>query len=133
MPKYTVDSFSVNQAWIIFQISETPVMTESEGDYHIYALMDAASAYILGNEFVSVSAQHVSQNQMQKLLHQGFSQADRWPDQLLIQNNEPLNAFEAFAEHLSIKYQRVSMADIWPIVGEAVQGFREYLEQPRMQ
>ena len=40
--------FQVNEAWIVFQLNETPIHTEQEGSFNCLCLMDAASCFLLG-------------------------------------------------------------------------------------
>jgi len=44
------NQFHVNETWIAFQLNETPIITDRDGDFNIIALMDAASCFILGME-----------------------------------------------------------------------------------
>lgn len=38
--------FKVNEAWIVFELSSDPVVTEEDGAFRFYAIMDAGSLYI---------------------------------------------------------------------------------------
>lgn len=46
--------FSPNDAWILFRLNDAPIVTEQDGDFDVLCLMDAASCYILGNDFVPI-------------------------------------------------------------------------------
>ena len=48
--------FEVNEAWIAFRLNGTPVRTERDGDFNCIALMDAASCFILGLEFIPATS-----------------------------------------------------------------------------
>jgi hypothetical protein len=48
------DKFRVNEAWIVFKLSDVPIRTEADGDFDFIALMDAASCFILSSETVPV-------------------------------------------------------------------------------
>jgi hypothetical protein len=48
--------FEVNEAWIAFRVNGAPVRTERDGDFNCIALMDAASCFILGSEFIPLTA-----------------------------------------------------------------------------
>jgi hypothetical protein len=50
------EQFEVNEAWIAFQLNGAPIRTEDDGDFNFIALMDAASCFILGSEFIAASA-----------------------------------------------------------------------------
>lgn len=47
--------FEVNEAWIAFRLNGAPVRTERDGDFNCIALMDAASCFILGSQFIPVT------------------------------------------------------------------------------
>jgi len=44
--------FAPNQAWILFKLNQVPISTETDGEFDVIALMDAASLFMLGSEFV---------------------------------------------------------------------------------
>lgn len=47
------NQFQVNEAWIVFRLNDEPIRTERDGSFHVAALMDAASCFIFGTEFIS--------------------------------------------------------------------------------
>jgi len=50
--------FHVNEAWIVFRLNDAPISTETDGDFNVIAVMDAASCFILAAEFVpAISAE----------------------------------------------------------------------------
>jgi len=53
--------FQVNEAWIAFKLYDAPISTEEDGDFNVLALMDVASCYILGTEFVSTGSAEPSE------------------------------------------------------------------------
>ena len=59
--------FKDNEAWIVFRLNEAPISTETDGDYNVIALMDAASCFILGAEFVSVTSAELSEMEVKRL------------------------------------------------------------------
>jgi len=38
--------FAPNQAWILFKLNQVPISTETDGEFDVIALMDAASLFI---------------------------------------------------------------------------------------
>lgn len=40
--------FEVNEAWILFQLTEKPIVTQLDGSFICYGLMDVASCFMLG-------------------------------------------------------------------------------------
>ena len=63
--------FQVNEAWIVFRLNESPVSTEADGDFNVLALMDAASCYMLGTEFIRTESSEPSQLESSRLLRGG--------------------------------------------------------------
>jgi hypothetical protein len=60
--------FEVNEAWIAFRLNGMPVRTERDGDFNCIALMDAASCFILGSQFIPVTAPEPTRAQFRSLL-----------------------------------------------------------------
>jgi hypothetical protein len=44
--------FQVSEAWIAFNLNETLIYTEADGDFNLFALMDAASGYLMSTTTV---------------------------------------------------------------------------------
>ena len=65
--------FQVNETWIAFKLNDAPVSTDADGDFNILALMDAASCFILGMEFVHTDSSEPSQLESKRLLKAGHS------------------------------------------------------------
>lgn len=42
----------VDEAWVIFRLSTTPISTFEDGDFHCIALMDMASGFLIGMQMV---------------------------------------------------------------------------------
>ena len=61
--------FEFNEAWIAFRLNGTPVRTERDGDFNCIALMDAASCFILGLQFIPVPAAEPTRAQFRRLLN----------------------------------------------------------------
>ena len=133
MSKFEPNQFSVNEAWIVFQLSDAPVITEENGDFHILGLMDAADGYMLGTEFVSVSTSEASQFQAKHLLKSGQNKSNPLPSQLIIQDKVGAGAFIHEAKVLGVEIVHAASDEIWPIIGEAVEGFRQHISTGHMQ
>ncbi len=58
---YNPSQFQINEAWIAFKLNDAPVSTSADGDFNVLALMDAASCFILGTEFVRANSKEPSQ------------------------------------------------------------------------
>lgn len=120
------NQFQVNEAWIAFQLNDAPVSTESDGDFNVIAIMDAASCFILASEFVSVSSAELSQMDAKRLLERGQSHKQQLPKTLFIPTDQPAEFLSAEAERQGITVVRVSEAQLLVFVGEAREGFREH-------
>ena len=76
--------FEVNEAWIAFRLNGTPVRTERDGDFNCIALMDAASCFILGSQFIPASAPEPTRAQFRCLLQNAQRHKQQLPDTLFI-------------------------------------------------
>lgn len=73
------NQFDVNDAWIAFKINDQPNHTEREGDFDFFALMDAASCFILSSEPVSAKRSEPGQFESRRLLEQAYAHKAQWP------------------------------------------------------
>lgn len=119
------NQFKVNQAWIAFKLNERPIHTEQDGDFYFFALMDAASGFILGSTPLSAESAELSQLDSRRLLQQGQAHKKRWPKTLFVPSEQPATLLAAEAEGLGIRVVRVAEEELLPFIGEARQGFRE--------
>lgn len=62
------NQFRVNEVWIIFKLNDAPVLTDLDGEFNVYALMDAASCYIFDSGFVPVEAKELSRLESERML-----------------------------------------------------------------
>lgn len=125
--------FQVNEAWIAFQLSDKPVHTERDGDYHFFALMDAASCYILSSVPVSVTQAEISPLESERLLSQGKAHKKRWPKTLFIPAELSVPCLLAEAERVGIQIVRVKEKQLRPFIGNAQKGFSEHFGLPGAQ
>jgi len=117
--------FQVNEAWIVFKLNDAPICTEEEGDFNVIAIMDAASCFIMGMEFLSVESQELLQLDSKKLLKTGWSHKQQFPKSLFIPNTQQANNLVSVAEREGIEITSVSEAELLVFIGEARDGFRE--------
>lgn len=120
------NQFQVNEAWIAFKLNDIPVRTESEGDFDIIALMDAASCFILGSEFVLAGSPELSQMAAKRLLKVGQSYKQQLPKTLVIPTDQPANLLSVEATRHGIDVVRVSGDELLVFIGEAREGFKEH-------
>jgi len=119
------NQFTVNEAWIAFQLNGAPIRTEQDGTFNCIALMDAASCFILGTEFVAASEEDASRLEIRRLVKKGKSHANRLPKTLLLASEHAGDSIEREAAHQKIAVVRVPESELLVFIGEARDGFRE--------
>jgi hypothetical protein len=133
LPLIVPKQFRVNEAWIAFKLNNAPVTTANDGDFNVLALMDAASCFILGTEFVSVDSKEPSQLEIRRLLKCGQSHKDELPNKLIIPSEQTAETFTEEAEQLGISVIRVPDNELSEFLDEAREGFQEYVSGGRVQ
>lgn len=119
------NQFSVNEAWIAFQLNTAAIRTEDGGSFHCLALMDAASCFLLGSQMVSADSLEPSTLEVRRLLKTAQSHKKQLPKTLFIAHESPGDAFAREAKRQRIAVVRVPQAELLVFVGEAQEGFRE--------
>ena len=119
------NQFQVNEAWILFRLNDAPFRTEQDGDFNIFALMDAASCFILASEPVSTSAAELSEPEAGRLLEEGYAQGQKLPETLFVPHEESASILTAAAEGQGITVSRVPEDELLVFIGEAREAFRE--------
>jgi hypothetical protein len=122
------EQFEVNEAWIAFRLNSSPVRTELDGDFNCLALIDAASCFILGSEFLPVTAAEPSCTQFRKLLQKARAHKQELPRTLLIAHGDAADAMTREATRQNIEVVRVAENELLIFIGEARQGFSERFE-----
>ncbi len=117
--------FEVNEAWIAFRLNSTPVRTERDGDFNCIALMDAASCFILGSQFISVTAPEPTRAQFRSLLESAQHHKHELPRTLLIAREDIADLMTHEATHQNIDVVRVPESELLVFIGEAREGFAQ--------
>ncbi len=125
--------FQVNEAWIAFRLNDSPVSTEADGDFHVLALMDAASLFILDLEFVHTSALELSPTESKGLLERGWSHRKQFPKKLIIPHSQSADTLSTEAESHGIAVVRVPEKELLVFIDEARQSFQEHVSGGRIQ
>ena len=120
--------FEVNEAWIAFRLNGTPVRTERDGDFNCIALMDAASCFILGSQFIPVTASEPTRAQFRSLLKNAQRHKQQLPGTLFIAREDIADLMTREATHQNIDVVRVPESELLAFIGEARQGFAERFE-----
>lgn len=127
------NQFQVNETWITFQLNDAPAITDSDGDFNVFALMDAASCYIFGTGYVPTDSKELSQMEAKRLLKSGYSHKKQYPKELIIPNNQLANVISEEAERCGISVVRVPEERLQVLIGEAREGFQEHISKGRVQ
>jgi len=117
--------FEVNETWIAFRLNNAPVRTELDGDFNCIALMDAASCFILGTEFVPVTVAEPTQAQLRRLFKTAQRHKQQLPKTLLVPREDVADLMTREAAHQNIDVVRVPEIELLIFIGEARQGFAE--------
>jgi hypothetical protein len=120
--------FEVNEAWIAFRINNAPIRTELDGDLNCIALMDAASCFILSSEFIPVTAEEPTQDDLRRLLENAQRHKQQLPRTLFVLDGEVTDLLTREATQQNIDVVRVSESELLIFIGEARQGFAEEFE-----
>ena len=113
--------YAQNEAWILFQLGDATVQTKMDGNFHVLALLDVASGLIHGMEFVSSSAEELSEFEAKKLLNSAEAKAGTKPKYLFV---------DAAQEHVRLK--RAATALGIKTIPEAGRSFEHLTEEARM-
>jgi len=127
------NQFQVNETWIIFKLNDAPVITDRDGDFNVFALMDAASCFILDTGFVPSESKELSQIEAARLLKNGYGHKRQYPKELIISGHQTANHLSIEAERCGISVNRVPEEQLRLLIGEAREGFQEYISNGRCQ
>lgn len=117
--------FQVDEAWIVFKINEGPIFTKADGDFNVIGLMDAASCFMLGAEFVPATSVEPSELESKRLLKRGQSHNQQLPGTLYIPDNQVADILSTEAERNGIAVVRVPESQLLVFIGEAREGFKQ--------
>jgi len=122
--------FEVNEAWIAFRLNNAPIRTERDGDFNCIALMDAASCFILGSEFIPVTVAEPTRAQFRRMLKEAKRHKQRLPKTLFVPREDIADRVTLEATQQSIDVVRVPESELLLFIGEAREGFAERFEEP---
>ena len=118
------NQFDVNEAWIAFQLNDAPIHTDQDGSFNCLGLMDAASCFILGSEFIAASDEEASQMEVRRLIKKGKNQKNQLPKTLFLAREQAGMSIEREAVSQKIEVIRVPESELLVFIGEARKGFR---------
>lgn len=120
--------FRVNEAWIVFKLNEVPVITETDGDFNVIALLDAASCFILSAEFVSASSAELSETQVKRLLISGKSHKQQLPKTLYVPEHLAADILCAEAKQNNITVIRIPEEQLLVFIAEAREALKSHID-----
>lgn len=121
------NQFQVNEAWIAFKLNDAPIVTKTDGDFHVIALMDAASCFIFGTEFVPVASSEPSELESKRLMNSGQSRNQCLPKTLYIPTDLVADILSIEAQRNGVAVVRVPEEKLALFIGEAREGFKEHM------
>jgi hypothetical protein len=120
--------FEVSEAWIAFRLNDAPIRTERDGDFNCFALMDAASCFILSSEFIPAAATEPTRAQFRRLLKDAKRHKQQLPRTLFVPREDIADRVILEATQQSIDVVRVPESELLTFIGEAREGFAEHFE-----
>jgi len=117
--------FELNEAWIAFRVNAAPIRTTRDGDFNCIALMDAASCYILGIEFIPATAAEPTQTQFRGMLKNAQRDRQQLPKTLFIAREDVAEVVTREAMQQKIDVVRVPERELAIFTGGARQSFAE--------
>jgi hypothetical protein len=127
------NQFQVNEAWIVFQLNETPIRTEQEGSFNCICLMDAASCYILGAELIPTSEVEPSQKQARHMLTTAWAKKGDLPQTLFKPTGIFQSTMKTEAERLGMAVITAPEDQLLVFIRDAREGYRENMRKERNQ
>lgn len=107
------NQFQVNEAWIVFQLNDSPIHTEQEGSFNCICLMDAASCFLLGSELIPIAQGEPSQTQAHQMLTAAWAKKGEFPQTLFIPTGRFSGTMKLEAERLGMAVIiRTGLADV---------------------
>ena len=123
------EQFKPNDAWILFRLNEAPIHVGREGDFNLFALMDAASCFILGTELIPAVAPELTRSEFNRLLVDARRHTEELPETLFIPEGQGATLVTRAATSRGINVVRVAESELLVFIGEAREGFSEYLKE----
>ncbi len=126
-------NYKVNDTWMVFKLNDAPIVTEEDGDFNCFILMDAASCFILTMAMISVNEKEPSLLESKRMLKQGKKHHNKLPKELIIPNEQHANLLASEAERLGIMTLRLPEKQLSVFTKEARESFGEYFGGARTQ
>jgi hypothetical protein len=127
------NQFKPNDAWIVFRLNDAPISTQEDGDFNVLCLMDAASCYILGNEFIPIQASVAPAEAVERLVATARAQAGCVPPTFFVSPELQSGEFATLSEDIGAAVVFASTTELSPFISEAKEGFLAHIGGGKMQ
>ncbi|MBU1189112.1 MAG: hypothetical protein KKC01_08785 [Gammaproteobacteria bacterium] len=118
--------FTPNQAWLLFKLNQVPISTGADGEFDVIALMDAASLFILGSEFVPAGTLDTAVAELRNLMESAYAQHKAWPKKLYAPQTMPVAKLAAELKAWGMAAVVVKEAELKTFTREAQRGFNAH-------
>nr|VFK22937.1 MAG: hypothetical protein BECKLPF1236B_GA0070989_13342 [Candidatus Kentron sp. LPFa] len=129
------NDFKVNEVWIVIKVNDNPIAL-NEGMFDLYALMDAASTYVIGQSPAPTSLDSPPLENVNAIFMKGWDSKQKWPKKIIISYKYDLNNsfyLAAIDKRIDVKYVPTSRLKIFiePLKNHFKNIFRAVFKQPQ--
>ena len=121
--------FFPNEAWVLFRLNDAPVRTELHGDFNCFAMMDAASTFILGTTLIPANQAELTLLDAKRLFKLGAEHKLQAPRTLFVPKDLAAQSVAQEAHRLGVEMLAISPEEMAPFVAEAKAGFKQYQDR----
>ena len=114
-------------------MNDAPIVTEQDGDFDVLCLMDAASCYILSNDFVPILDGSDPVRMAERLLAGAKVKAGCFPEKLFVSDELESDRFAALAKKIGAELTSFGDEDLASFASEAKEGFLAHVGGGRRQ
>lgn len=121
---YTPKQFKVNEAWIVLRANDIPLLVQKK-PYFCYVLMDAASAYVLG-QALAPGNEAPSEFEVEALFLKAWQSKNEWAQQLIVTTEEEAQGvFALCAEGKGMRVEVIPISQLQPLASPLKKSFAE--------
>jgi hypothetical protein len=122
------NQFQVNEAWIAFQLNETPISTSHDGSFNCICLMDAASCFLLSSELIPSAEAEPSRKQARDMLTAAWGKKGEFARTVFLPSGQFQGPLKAEAELMGMAVVAAPEDQLLVFIGEARDGYREHMQ-----
>ena len=120
------NQFTVNEAWLVFRLNEAPIVTVLEGDFNCFALMDAASCFILSSTLAPMGEAEPSKMAVRRLFQEAKAHKGKLPKKVFVPDDQFMRTVPDEVKRLKIAIARMPEDELLVFIGEARESFQEH-------